>query len=65
MTYQDFQELMSPGLVISNFSGGSRKHLLLVTEVGDNDLVYIQHRLGMGFGKFGDALGGGSEGKEF
>ena len=65
MTYQDCQELMSPGLIISDFSGGSRKHLVLVTEVGDDDLVYIQHRLGMGFGRFGNALGGRSEEKEF
>ena len=56
MTYQDCQELMSPGLIISDFSGGSRKHLVL---------VYIQHRLGMGFGRFGNALGGRSEEKEF
>ena len=65
MTYQDFQELTSPGLIIGDFSRGSGKHLVLVMEAGNDDLVYIQHRLGMGFGKFSDTLGGGSEEKEF
>ena len=40
---------MSPVLIIGNFGGGSRKCLVLVAEVGDNDSVYVRHCWEIGF----------------
>ena len=42
-THQEFQEIMSPGLIIALFSWRSGKHLALFAQVHDKDLVYLGH----------------------
>ena len=42
-TYQEFQEVTSPGLVIALFRQRSGEHLALFMQAHNKDLVYIGH----------------------
>ena len=50
MTYQELQEITSPGLVIALFSWRSGKHLALFPEAHDNEMVDVRHILWFGMG---------------
>ena len=43
MTYQQFQEVMSPGLIIALFGRRSGERLTLFTQVHDEELVNVGH----------------------
>ena len=49
---------MSPGLIITVFSRGSRDHLTLFMQAHNDDKVDIRHCCKKGFGRFCDAWDG-------
>ena len=46
-TYEQLQEFMSPGLIITDFGGGSGKSLVFFVETHNDDLVDVGHCCGM------------------
>ena len=53
MTYQEFQEILSPGLVIALFRWRTGERLTLFTQAADDELLHVGHFCYLvGFGWF-------------
>ena len=64
MTYQEFQETLSPDLIVALFSQRTGERLALFAQVPNDELLHVGHVDTDGYWLVRRCLGGGSEEKK-